>query len=45
MGTMKYTDWMSIPEVGNYSYRRNKREDKYTPIPDSIIDSARRSNQ
>ena len=45
MGSMNYMDWMSIPEVQNYSYRRKKREEKYTPIPDSIIDQARKSNQ
>jgi len=44
MGSMNYMDWMSIPEVQNYSNRRKKREEKYTPIPDSIIDNARKSN-
>ena len=42
---MNYMDWMSIPETQNYSYRREKREEKYTPIPDSIIVDARKSNQ
>lgn len=44
MSSMNYMDWMGIPESQNYSYRRKKREEKYTPIPDSIIDSARKSD-
>lgn len=42
------SDWLSIPEADDYSKsnkRTNMREDKYTPVPDSIVDSSRRSNK
>lgn len=30
---------MSIPEIGDYTIKKTKTE-KYTPVPDSIINSA-----
>jgi hypothetical protein len=37
LGTLKYDDWMALPDIGDYKYRRNKRAEKFTPIPDSLI--------
>lgn len=34
---MSYEDWVSVPEIGDYKYKRNKRAEKFTPIPDSLI--------
>ncbi len=35
--TLNYEDWAALPEIGDYKYRRNKRAEKFTPIPDSLI--------
>ncbi len=39
LGTMSYMDWMSIPEIGDYRLQKNKRFEKYVPVPDNIIES------
>lgn len=36
-------DWASIPDIGDYSVKKQKWE-KYTPAPDSLLESARREN-
>ena len=38
-------EWNEIPEVGEYSlrYKAKPKADKFTPVPDSVIDDARSS--
>ena len=38
---MTAEDWMSIPEIGNYSIKKDKK-DKYVPVPDRVIEGGRR---
>ena len=42
LSTLSYTDWESIPEAGDYTVKKVKRAEKYVPVPDKILDSARR---
>lgn len=35
--SMSAEDWFSIPEIGDYKYRRARRPEKFTPVPDNII--------
>eukprot|EP00871_Galdieria_phlegrea_P002713 jgi/Galph1/3442/GphlegSOOS_G2112.1 len=37
------SEWAAIPEIGDYRVKKQKLE-KFTPIPDSVIESARREN-
>lgn len=39
LSTVSEADWLSLPEVGDArnKLQRNPRQEKYTPIPDSII--------
>lgn len=41
---MSEKDWMDIPEIGDYSVKKQKLE-KFTPMVDSLLDSARRENE
>lgn len=41
LAKMTADDWMNIPEIGNYSIKKEKR-DKYVPVPDRIIEGGRR---
>lgn len=36
-------EWASIPDIGDYSVKKQKWE-KYTPAPDSLLESAKREN-
>lgn len=36
LGKLKVDDWLNIPEIGDYSIKKVKRE-KYIPVPDKII--------
>lgn len=36
-------EWASIPDIGDYSVKKQKWE-KYTPAPDSLLESARRES-
>ena len=42
LSKLSLTDWESIPEAGDYSIKKVKRAEKYVPVPDKILDSARR---
>lgn len=39
LGKLKLEDWLNIPEIGDYSIKKAKRE-KYVPVPDKVIMSA-----
>ena len=34
-------DWANIPEIGDYTVKKKKRVEKYTPVPDSILAKAK----
>ncbi|EAR98979.1 Pre-mRNA splicing factor, putative (macronuclear) [Tetrahymena thermophila SB210] len=40
LGGITYDEWNAIPEVQDYTIKKSKNE-KYTPVPDHIIQSAR----
>eukprot|EP01027_Heterolobosea_sp_BB2_P016193 GEZU01023080.1.p1 GENE.GEZU01023080.1~~GEZU01023080.1.p1 ORF type:complete len:983 (-),score=312.18 GEZU01023080.1:84-3032(-) len=44
LATLSEEDWMNIPDIGDYSIRKQKRE-TYTPVPDSLLEQARRESQ
>jgi len=44
LATLSYEEWMNIPEAGDYKVKKQKRE-KYVPVPDTIIESARREGE
>lgn len=37
-----YEEWASIPEVGEYRRGKKVKSDKYVPMPDKIIEEARK---
>ena len=39
---MTYEEWASIPEVGEYRRGKKVKTDKYVPMPDKIIEEARK---
>lgn len=41
LGSVSAEQWASIPDIGDYSVKKTKFE-KYTPAPDSLLESARR---
>eukprot|EP00455_Lapot_gusevi_P044895 TRINITY_DN5682_c0_g1_i2.p1 TRINITY_DN5682_c0_g1~~TRINITY_DN5682_c0_g1_i2.p1 ORF type:complete len:977 (+),score=316.05 TRINITY_DN5682_c0_g1_i2:61-2931(+) len=44
LASLSQADWENIPEPGDYSKqnkRINLRQDRFTPVPDSLIESAR----
>ncbi|KAJ3223282.1 hypothetical protein HK099_001323 [Clydaea vesicula] len=51
LGDMTSEDWANIPEVGDLvrkkgkSNKNNKNNDRFTPVPDSVLLSAQRQNQ
>ena len=36
LSKLTYDDWMSIPDAGDYTVKKVKK-DKYVPVPDSVI--------
>ncbi|EGR31141.1 pre-mRNA splicing factor, putative [Ichthyophthirius multifiliis] len=44
LGKITEDEWMKIPEAQDYSIKKKKQE-KYVPVPDHIIDSARKEQQ
>jgi len=46
LSTLSYDDWMSIPDAtGGPKGKQVKRAEKYIPVPDKILDSARRDSE
>jgi pre-mRNA-processing factor 6 len=47
MKTMDGTDWLNIPEAGELARRKHKTPDRdfFTPVPDSLLDSARKESE
>ena len=43
LGSITPDEWNMIPEAQDYSVKKRKNE-KYTPVPDHIIEGARREN-
>lgn len=43
LGSVSMDEWASIPDIGDHSVQHTKWE-KYTPAPDSLLESARREN-
>lgn len=41
LATLSESDWLSIPDAHDYKVKKAKR-DKYVPVPDRIIDQARK---
>ena len=47
MNTMDSSDWLNIPEAGELARRKHKAPDRdfFTPVPDSLLDSARKESE
>eukprot|EP01130_Rhizamoeba_saxonica_P005259 TRINITY_DN210_c0_g1_i2.p1 TRINITY_DN210_c0_g1~~TRINITY_DN210_c0_g1_i2.p1 ORF type:complete len:911 (-),score=270.15 TRINITY_DN210_c0_g1_i2:21-2753(-) len=41
---VSYADWDNIPDIGERTYKKKRRFDRYTPAPDSLLEQARREN-
>ncbi|GAV70443.1 PRP1_N domain-containing protein/TPR_14 domain-containing protein [Cephalotus follicularis] len=44
--TISYTEWDSIPEIGDYSLRnKKKRFESFVPVPDTLLERARQEQE
>jgi len=41
LGSVSSEEWEGIPDIGDRSLRYKKKEDRYTPVPDSIVEMGR----
>jgi len=41
LGGLSHDEWDSIPDIGDYTIKKQKRPERFTPVPDSIIEGAR----
>ncbi len=39
------SEWANIPDIGDYSVKKRKKPEKYTPVPDSILASAKSESE
>ena len=44
LGSVSEDEWSSIPDIGDRSIKRQKRPEKLTPVPDSVLQRSQQSS-
>ena len=45
LSMLKEEDWLAIPEAADRSIKKVKRAEKYVPVPEKLLDAARRDSE
>ena len=45
LSTLSEEEWMSIPEIGDSHIRKTQRQERYVPVPDSMLAAAHNAQQ